>query len=104
MESNLLAVEEQVTIINKGGSALKEIVEKVVETEEGVEQMKVAFTHVNDNSLDVQQAIQDISHHRGRRRLQKRLPQPQKSNMRLLPKLHKAQMSYHQLLINYKMK
>lgn len=61
MESNLLAVEEQVTIINKGGSALKEIVEKVVETEEGVEQMKVAFTHVNDNSLGVQQAIQDIS-------------------------------------------
>ncbi len=41
MESNLLAVEEQVTIINKGGSALKEIVEKVVETEEGVEQMKL---------------------------------------------------------------
>lgn len=61
MESNLLAVEEQVTIINKGGTALKEIVEKVVETEKGVEQMKAAFTHVNDNSLGVQQAIQDIS-------------------------------------------
>ncbi|KOY82899.1 cache domain-containing protein [Lysinibacillus macroides] len=61
MESNLLAVEEQVTIINKGGSALKEIVEKVVETEEGVEQMKTAFTNVNNNSLGVQQAIQDIS-------------------------------------------
>lgn len=61
MESNLLAVEEQVTIINKGGSALKEIVAKVVETEEGVEQMKAALTHVNDNSLNVQQAIQDIS-------------------------------------------
>jgi len=61
MESNLLAVEEQVTIINKGGTALKEIVEKVVETEKGVEQMKTAFTHVNDNSLSVQQAIQDIS-------------------------------------------
>ena len=61
MESNLLAVEEQVTIINKGGAALKEIVEKVVETEKGVEQMKMAFTHVNDNSLGVQQAIQDIS-------------------------------------------
>lgn len=61
MESNLLAVEEQVTIINKGGSALKEIVEKVVETEEGVEQMKAAFGHVNENSLNVQQAIHDIS-------------------------------------------
>jgi len=61
MESNLLAVEEQVTIINKGGTALKEIVEKVVETEKGVEQMKSAFSHVNDNSLGVQQAIQDIS-------------------------------------------
>ncbi|MGE8000927.1 methyl-accepting chemotaxis protein [Lysinibacillus sp. NPDC093190] len=61
MESNLLAVEEQVTIINKGGTALKEIVEKVEETEKGVEQMKAAFTHVNNNSLGVQQAIQDIS-------------------------------------------
>lgn len=61
MESNLLAVEEQVTIINKGGAALKEIVEKVFETEQGVEQMKSAFTHVNTNSLNVQQAIHDIS-------------------------------------------
>ncbi|MFJ7734987.1 methyl-accepting chemotaxis protein [Lysinibacillus sp. NPDC097287] len=61
MESNLLAVEEQVTIINKGGSALKEIVAKVIETEEGVEQMKSAFTNVNVNSLNVQQAIHDIS-------------------------------------------
>lgn len=61
MESNLLAVEEQVTIINKGGTALKEIVEKVEETEKGVEQMKAAFTHVNNNSLGVQQAIKDIS-------------------------------------------
>ncbi|MEK4228003.1 methyl-accepting chemotaxis protein [Solibacillus sp. FSL H8-0538] len=61
MESNLLAVEEQVTIINKGGDALKEIVEKVVETEEGVEQMKSAFAHVNANSLSVQKAIYDIS-------------------------------------------
>lgn len=61
MESNLLAVKEQVTIINKGGSALKEIVTKVVATEEGVEQMKSAFTTVNANSLNVQQAIYDIS-------------------------------------------
>ena len=61
MESNLLAVEEQVTIINKGGDALKEIVEKVVETEEGVEKMQTSFTHVKSNSLTVQQAIQDIS-------------------------------------------
>ncbi|WP_245622838.1 methyl-accepting chemotaxis protein [Lysinibacillus contaminans] len=61
MESNLHAVEEQVTIINKGGTALKEIVAKVVETEEGVEQMRSAFTNVNVNSLNVQQAIHDIS-------------------------------------------
>lgn len=33
----------------------------MVETEADVEQMKVAFTNVNDNSLGVQQAIQDIS-------------------------------------------
>ncbi|MFJ5790309.1 methyl-accepting chemotaxis protein [Lysinibacillus sp. NPDC097162] len=61
MESNLLAVEEQVNIISKGGHALQEIVEHVVETEQGVKQMKSAFTHVNDNSLGVQQAIHDIS-------------------------------------------
>ncbi|MGE7839237.1 methyl-accepting chemotaxis protein [Lysinibacillus sp. NPDC093712] len=61
MESNLLAVEEQVNIISKGGHALQEIVEHVVETERGVKQMKSAFTHVNDNSLGVQQAIHDIS-------------------------------------------
>ena len=61
MESNLLAVQEQVMIINKGGEALKEIVEKVEETEDGVEQMKTAFGHVNQNSLNVQHAIQDIS-------------------------------------------
>lgn len=61
MESNLLAVEEQVHIISKGGNALQEIVEQVVETEQGVKEMKSAFTHVNDNSLDVQKAIHDIS-------------------------------------------
>lgn len=61
MESNLLAVEEQVHIISKGGNALQEIVEQVVETEQGVKEMKSAFTHVNDNSLNVQQAIHDIS-------------------------------------------
>ncbi|POZ57426.1 Methyl-accepting chemotaxis protein McpB [Lysinibacillus sphaericus] len=61
MESNLLAVEEQVHIISKGGNALQEIVEQVAETEQGVKEMKSAFTNVNDNSLDVQQAIHDIS-------------------------------------------
>ena len=61
MESNLLAVEEQVNIISKGGHALQEIVKNVVETEQGVQQMKTAFTHVNDNSLNVQQAVHDIS-------------------------------------------
>jgi len=61
MESNLLAVEEQVNIIDKGGKALEEIVENVVQTEQGVQQMKAAYTHVNDNSLEVQQAIYNIS-------------------------------------------
>lgn len=61
MESNLEAVEEQVMIINKGGEALKEIVIRVEETENGVHQMKTAFEHVNKNSSDVQHAIQDIS-------------------------------------------
>lgn len=61
MESNLLAVEEQVLIINKGGEALKDIVEKVVDTEHGVEHMRNAFIKVNDNSVNVERAIQDIS-------------------------------------------
>ncbi len=46
MESNLLAVNEQVMIINKGGEALEEIVDKVIETETGVEHMKNSFSNV----------------------------------------------------------
>lgn len=61
MESNLSAVEEQVVIINQGGDALKEIVEKTSITETGVAQMKDAFTTVNTNSHNVQDAIYDIS-------------------------------------------
>lgn len=61
MESNLLAVEEQVTIITKGGEALEEIVARVIQTEQGVEQMKDAFVQINDNSHTVQNAIHDIS-------------------------------------------
>ncbi|MER1985766.1 MAG: methyl-accepting chemotaxis protein [Solibacillus sp.] len=61
MESNLLAVEEQVTIITKGGEALEEIVTRVTQTEQGVTQMKNAFAQINDNSHEVQNAIHDIS-------------------------------------------
>ena len=61
MESNLLAVNEQVMIINKGGEALEEIVGKVVETEMGVEHMKNSFSNVYSNSQNVQHAIQEIS-------------------------------------------
>jgi len=61
MESNLTAVEEQVVIINQGGEALKLIVEKVSVTEAGVVHIKDAFSAVNSNSLNVQDAIQNIS-------------------------------------------
>ena len=61
MESNLLAVNEQVMIINKGGEALEEIVDKVVETETGVEHMKHSFSNVYNNSQNVQHAILEIS-------------------------------------------
>lgn len=61
MESNLVAMEEQVSLITSGGEALKEIVEKVEGTERNVQQMKVAFEHVNHNSLQVKESIQDIS-------------------------------------------
>ena len=61
MESNLLAVNEQVMIINKGGEALEEIVDKVIETEIGVEHMKNSFSNVYENSQNVQHAIQEIS-------------------------------------------
>lgn len=61
MESNLAAVEEQVLIINQGGEALKEIVEKAETTEVGVAQMKNAFSNVHQNSQNVQDAIYNIS-------------------------------------------
>ena len=40
MESNLVAMKEQVSLINRGGNALREIVEKVEKTEMDVHQMK----------------------------------------------------------------
>lgn len=61
MENNLVAMKEQVSLINRGGDALREIVEKVEQTEVDVHQMKDAFDHVNINSIQVQHSIQDIS-------------------------------------------
>lgn len=61
MESNLQAVEEQVSIINQGGEALKHIVDKVSTTEVSVSQMKDAFAHIDQNSKQVQDAIYNIS-------------------------------------------
>ena len=61
MESNLVAMKEQVALINRGGNALREIVEKVEKTEVDVHQMKETFEHINMNSLQVQHSIQDIS-------------------------------------------
>lgn len=61
MESNLAAVKEQVDIIDRSGTALKEIVGKVEETEAGVQHMKQVFEHVDTRSLQIQHAIQDIS-------------------------------------------
>jgi methyl-accepting chemotaxis protein len=54
-------MKEQVSLINRGGNALKEIVEKVEKTEVDVHQIKETFEHVNMNSLQVQHSIQDIS-------------------------------------------
>lgn len=62
MESNLLAVEEQVQIINKGGEALEKIVTRVAETEDNVHQMKSAFEHVHTSSENVQGALKTITH------------------------------------------
>lgn len=61
MESNLLAVEEQVMVINKGGDALVQIVDRVAHTEVNVAHMHEAFNQVYANSTDVQRALQDIS-------------------------------------------
>ncbi|MER2129128.1 methyl-accepting chemotaxis protein [Solibacillus sp. FSL H8-0523] len=61
MESNLLAVEEQVMVINKGGDALVQIVDRVAHTEANVAHMHEAFNQVYANSTDVQRAMQDIS-------------------------------------------
>lgn len=62
MESNLLAVEEQVQIINKGGEALEKIVTRVAETEDNVHQMKSAFEYVHTSSENVQGALKTITH------------------------------------------
>lgn len=61
MESNLVAVNEQVMIINRGGEALKEIVEKVEETEQGADQIMRAFELVKENSQKVEEAIQNMT-------------------------------------------
>ncbi|WP_274307670.1 methyl-accepting chemotaxis protein [Solibacillus daqui] len=61
MESDLLAVEEQVMIIKKGGDALIQIVDRVANTEANVGHMHKAFNQVQDNSIQVQRAMRDIS-------------------------------------------
>lgn len=61
MESSNTAVQEQVNIIQKGGQALTEIIENVVETESGTRQMQTNFSTIKDNVDDVLQAIQEIS-------------------------------------------
>lgn len=61
MESNLAAVKEQVIIINKGGEALKIIVNQAQDTEDGVHHMREGFHTVNVTATDVQQATQEIA-------------------------------------------
>ncbi|GGG18411.1 methyl-accepting chemotaxis protein TlpC [Lysinibacillus alkalisoli] len=61
MESNLAAVKEQVIIINKGGEALKIIVNQAQDTEDGVHHMREGFQTVNVTATDVQQATQEIA-------------------------------------------
>lgn len=61
MESNLEAVQNQVSIIESGGQALKEIVERVEQTEQGVISIKEEFNSLRDNSEQILNAIQEIS-------------------------------------------
>ena len=61
MESNIVEMKEQVSLVNLGGTALGEIVEKVGETEKDVEQLKQVFEYINQNALQVQGLIKDIS-------------------------------------------
>ena len=61
MEHNLVEMKEQVSLVNLGGTALGEIVEKVGETEKDVEQLKQVFEYINQNALQVQGLIKDIS-------------------------------------------
>lgn len=61
MESNVMAMQEQENLIKDGGIALRDIVEKVDETEKNVQHIKGIFDSINQNALKVQRSIQDIS-------------------------------------------
>ena len=61
MESNLEAISKQVTMINKGGQALTDIVDKVMQTESRAGEMQNNFIVLERNSNKVLQAIEDIS-------------------------------------------
>lgn len=61
MENSNQAVQAQVEIIQKGGTALAEIIKTVEETEGGAKQIQVSFTEIKENIEDVLQAVQEIS-------------------------------------------
>lgn len=61
MENNIVAMREQVSLVNLGGTALKDIVEKVEGTETDVEQLEYVFETINQNALQVQDLIKGIS-------------------------------------------
>lgn len=61
MEDNVVAVKEQVQIIEKGQNSLQQIVKAVEETEVETDIINKTFLALNENSAKVLSAIQDIS-------------------------------------------
>lgn len=61
MESNLDAVESQVSIIAEGGEALYTIVNKVEETEKSVHTIQNIFQSLEETSADVLRSIEDVA-------------------------------------------
>ncbi len=61
METNLIEIKEQVTLIEKGGEALHKIVENVKDTENGVLNLKEVLQIINTTSTTVLGSIKNIN-------------------------------------------
>lgn len=61
MESNLMAVQGQVTIIQKGGESLKQIVQNVEETETSIQDLHQVLLKLEENANEVLESIKVVA-------------------------------------------